>query len=445
MRVVIIGAGFGGLCLANGLQRHPDIEIEVFERHTDPSHELAGYGLHVGADGKRAVRHCLDGASFQRFLAATTPAGSKWAFRDTNLNTIALRDDAKISARPAEDVETRAVHRFEFRDILLKGLRLRGDGGKVQVHWGKSFVRHEEEFSDSNPNANGNGNANANREERGAGSGSIRAFFEDGTSALGDVLVGADGSKSLVRQQRLPGLKREELGVAIICGRYQLTPDRVKHLPELMTDGSLNNIVPWGKGWLFLASFPSTEVEDVKEDYTLWAYVVPKGEVDMETMKRLSAEEMRDLALEGVGGWKDEIVRIVKDVDLSTVSPILLRSMPVLKDWTSSRVVLIGDSVHNMTPMAGVGANIALRDAHLLSDLLAEAQDGKMALIEAIAKYEVEMKRYANAAVALSRQIAKGASSTSAMQRWAFHGLLRLAQASPRVMRHTIGAGALQD
>ncbi|KAK6373669.1 hypothetical protein LTS17_008162 [Exophiala oligosperma] len=451
MRVIIIGAGFGGLCLANGLlQRHRsddddmNMDIQVFERHSGPDHDLAGYGLHVDGDGKKALRHCLDGDTYRRFLAASTPAGSKWAFRGTrDLGTIAVRDDSKISGKPEEEVERRAVHRFEFRDILLKGLRKQGDeaaiGVKVQVHWGKSFVRYEE-ISRADANANGNEFVN----------GSVRAYFQDGTSAEGDILVGADGSKSLVRQQRFPDLTREDLGIAIICGRYQLTPDRVKKLPDFMTDGSLNNIVPRGKGWLFLASFPHTEFENVRESYTLWAYVVPKGDVDMNTIKQMTPEKMRDLVLDGVKGWKSTelgLGRVIKDVDLTTISPIILKSMPVLpKDWNgSSKVVLLGDSIHNMTPMAGVGANVALRDAHLLTDTLVEVQNGKTNMTEAITKYEVEMKGYANAAVALSRQIAQGASSTSTVQRWAFHGLLRLAQACLLVMRHTIGRGALED
>ena len=56
MRVLIISAGFGGLCLANGLQQEKGIQVQVYERHADPSHELAGYGLHVGSDGKRALQ-----------------------------------------------------------------------------------------------------------------------------------------------------------------------------------------------------------------------------------------------------------------------------------------------------------------------------------------------------------------------------------------------------
>lgn len=76
MRILIIGAGFGGLTLANNLQQEPGLDVHVFERHEDPSHELAGYGLHIGADGKRALKRCRSAESYEHFLNIATTAES---------------------------------------------------------------------------------------------------------------------------------------------------------------------------------------------------------------------------------------------------------------------------------------------------------------------------------------------------------------------------------
>ena len=123
-----------------------------------------------------------------------------------------------------------------------------------------------------------------------------------------------------------------------------------------MTDGSLNNIIPYGKGWLFIASFPSAEAErGPYENYTLWAYVIPKSETPTNP-KALSASELRDIALAGIRGWATPLVTVVRDADLSTVTPIVLRSMPQLHPWEPNNVALFGDAIHNMTLMAGVGA-----------------------------------------------------------------------------------------
>lgn len=93
--------------------------------------------------------------------------------------------------------------------------------------------------------------------------------------------------------------------------------------------------------------------------------------------------------------------------------------------------------------MAGVGANTALRDAHVLSEALKDATDGRSSVIDAIAKYESAMRGYANAAVALSRRNAESASG-GYLSRQGFRILLRLAQASPPIMRATLGRSAVK-
>ena len=94
--------------------------------------------------------------------------------------------------------------------------------------------------------------------------------------------------------------------------------------------------------------------------------------------------------------------------------------------------------------MAGVGANTALRDAHVLTEALKGAADDRSSIIDAIAKYESAMRGYANTAVALSRRNAESASSSGFLSRQGFRILLRLAQASPPIMRATLGRSAVK-
>jgi 2-polyprenyl-6-methoxyphenol hydroxylase-like FAD-dependent oxidoreductase len=61
-----------------------------------------------------------------------------------------------------------------------------------------------------------------------------------------------------------------------------------------------------------------------------------------------------------------------------------------------------GDAIHSMSPSRGEGANTALRDAHLLRDVLVEAVSGGVALADVTARYEAEMPRYGFEAVANS-------------------------------------------
>ena len=422
MKVLVVGGGIGGLCLANGLRKE-GIDVRVFERHSSPEADKGGYFIHLEGQGLKALQRCLNKDGWEDFLATSTPTGAQWAFRDPQLQLIAMRDDVQITGKSLDVVGRRAIERWELRGVMLKAL---GSGEPEIVQWGKTFTHYED-----------------------IEGGRVRACFEDGTTAEGDVLIGADGSKSKVREQRLPHVQREDLGIVAVCGQYPLDEASSKELPDLMKDSSLNNIIPYGKGWLFVSSWHSQgkhgDVSHGRSDgYTLWAYFIPKVETPPNVME-LQTAELRDLVLRGVRGWAPSIEKIVEKADLSTVAPVYFRCAPHLDLWNPNNTTVLGDAIHNMTPAAGLGANTALRDAQNLTDLLVEAVLNKSGVVEAIGEYETKMRPYANAAVALSRQIAEGAASTSMLQRFMFRMVLSLAQAVPFVMRATIGRGAVES
>jgi 2-polyprenyl-6-methoxyphenol hydroxylase-like FAD-dependent oxidoreductase len=342
-------------------------------------------------------------------------------FRDTELQLLAERNDAKISGVPAREIERRGIGRVELRDILLDGLN---DHDAVRVHWNKKFTS----FSRL-PN------------------GRIRVRFADNTTVDGDVLIGADGAQSSVRKQYLPHIQRLDLGVHAIAGRCELSEEQRATLPTDLTNGSLNNIVPRGKGWMFVSSWtlPSTsQTHDVGKmvPHAVWAYVVP-AEDDSMIISSHTSSDLQKCVLRGIDRWSSGLRELVTNTDVSTISCIPLRSMPFLEAWAPSNITLLGDAIHNMTPMAGVGANTALRDAELLTAWLTQAAANNIQLNDAIGHYESMMRVYANEAVGLSKRNAMSASSGAGIQRWFFRMLLRAAQASPLVMRETIGREAI--
>jgi 2-polyprenyl-6-methoxyphenol hydroxylase-like FAD-dependent oxidoreductase len=117
--------------------------------------------------------------------------------------------------------------------------------------------------------------------------------------------------------------------------------------------------------------------------------------------------------------------------DPATVAPVPLRSMDVLPEWAPSPVTLLGDAIHNMTPMAGIGANTALRDADALRRALTAGTGDSIA--ERVGRYEAEMRGYANEALALSTRNARNAASTKRMPRLAFRTLLKVTNAIPPI------------
>jgi 2-polyprenyl-6-methoxyphenol hydroxylase-like FAD-dependent oxidoreductase len=107
--------------------------------------------------------------------------------------------------------------------------------------------------------------------------------------------------------------------------------------------------------------------------------------------------------------------------------------MPLLEAWDANPVTLLGDAIHNMTPMAGIGANTALRDAEHL--MRAFAAPGPQSVVERVAHYEHTMRAYANDALAMSTYNARHAASEARLGRAAFRTMLRIANVVPPVKR----------
>jgi choline dehydrogenase-like flavoprotein len=68
INVIIIGAGTGGLCLAQGLKR-AGMSVAVYERDRTRRDGLQGYRVGIDADGKRALRANLPPELYNTFLA----------------------------------------------------------------------------------------------------------------------------------------------------------------------------------------------------------------------------------------------------------------------------------------------------------------------------------------------------------------------------------------
>lgn len=190
--VLIIGGGLGGLCLAQGLKK-AGISLALYERDRSSNDRLQGYRIHIEPQGNRALHACLSPELFEAYVATAGTGGNGIRIVTEQLQEICFFP-AHASHTDPEKLDL-SVSRITLRQVLLSGL-------DEIVHFNKTFT-HYEEMPD----------------------GKITAFFEDGTRATGDVLVGADGGNSRVRKQLLPCAERIETGAVAIMGKLPWTEE----------------------------------------------------------------------------------------------------------------------------------------------------------------------------------------------------------------------------
>ncbi len=401
-RVVVIGAGIGGLCLAQGLRR-VGVDVTVYERDQNRDARLQGYRLSIEPPGARALRECLPDALWDAFRAASGDQGDRMGVFTEQLVQLMQEDPRSGSDDP--DGGSHAVSRFSLRQILLSGL-------DDVVKFDKEFVEYR-------------------RTDAG-----VTACFADGSTASGDLLVGADGARSRVCGQFLPQARRIETPAIGIGGKLPLTDEILEWLPDFLTQ-TKNMILP-RRDFLFTAVFrrrhsppgtsvPNTALQAVLQnvddnDYIMWAFVA--HERSLHDVAGLRGEPLRQRVEHRMRDWHPDLRRLI--AESGAVEQFKFAAAGRVRPWQSGDVTLLGDAIHYMPPVGGMGGNAALQDAATLTKAMARVQHGELTLPTALAGYEAEMLRRGFATVRETRLYTALAISRSAALRRIARGFFRL-------------------
>lgn len=162
-----------------------------------------------------------------------------------------------------------------------------------------------------------------------------------------DLVVGCDGRRSVVRQKA--GLAVRNLGAPIDVLWMRLT--------RRDTDPN----VPFGRfdrGRIFIMLF--------RDEFWQCAFVIPKG--GLEAVKARGIESFRRDVAEIAPAVADRVneLRTWDDVKLLTVA------VDRLTKWYRPGLLCVGDAAHAMSPVGGVGINLAIQDAVAAANILAE-------------------------------------------------------------------------
>ncbi|KAF9127565.1 hypothetical protein BGX30_014731 [Mortierella sp. GBA39] len=211
------------------------------------------------------------------------------------------------------------------------------------------------------------------------GDNGITVTFSDGTTASGDILIGADGAYSAVRQNlfkrlkahnKLPAADDVPLPYSTVCLVGQTRPLDPAVFPHLLQDdcqfiNTLGENKPWAGTvcWSIIrfVEESKTSTDDKNHHSTVDQEWGPEAAEAMCNEVRhfpvMSGNEANPLTL------GDLIDHTPKDL----ISKVKLEEI-VFETWFGGRTVLMGDACHKLNPAGGVGCQNAMHDAIILAN-----------------------------------------------------------------------------
>jgi 2-polyprenyl-6-methoxyphenol hydroxylase-like FAD-dependent oxidoreductase len=206
----------------------------------------------------------------------------------------------------------------------------------------------------------------------------------------------------------IPDANIDELHWAIY-GRSPITPDVLDQVPDVLID-TFNRVIGDGDAAFSVATCRTLEPATVAAariapgvtlsevpPYLQW--ITPMLDpryrtADPATLHRVASEMVAD--------WHPGVRAVLAHADVAATFPVAVTSARPVDHWDTTNVTLLGDAIHTMSPGRGDGANIALRDAQVLTRVLVQAAQGQRTLTDAKRTYETDMLQYGFAAVAQS-------------------------------------------
>jgi 2-polyprenyl-6-methoxyphenol hydroxylase-like FAD-dependent oxidoreductase len=350
--VLIVGGGIAGQALALFLKK-AGMTSAVYEAR-GPSHGIGG-GLGLAPNGMNvlAALECAEA------LKARSSAAPVSYFRDERGRLLARLDNG--GTRYGEPLI--AAMRSDLYAVLTDAIR----GQAIPLTYNKALARIETRAD------------------------AVVAHFSDGSTARGDLLVGADGVHSRTRREIMPNAPEPEfVGITGIGGTVALAD-----MPELAPEQSRSFTFTFGPQGF--AGFSGGRLGE-----EMWWANLPREKPYSETeLAALSSDVLRRMLLGRFAGYYEPIPSLIaRTHDIIALNIFDIQSLP---SWHANRVMLIGDAAHAVSPNSGQGASLALEDAMYLAKLLRDCRGDYRA---AFGRFERDRKPRVERIVAAGRRAA---------------------------------------
>ena len=330
LKVVVVGAGMGGLTAAVAMQQ-AGYEVEIYDRVSEL--RPAGAGISLWSNGVKVLNKLGLGPQIANIggpmqqMAYYTKTGELL----TRFSLTPLIERVGQSPYP--------VSRTDLQAMLLDAV------GSEQVQLNKCCVAIEQTAE------------------------SATAIFEDGHRATGDLVVAADGTHSIIRTHVLgQPTERRYVGYVNWNGLVDATDD----------------LAPLNSWDIYVGNGQRASLMPVGGDRFYFFFDVPLPKGSDRNPERFQQELSNHFQ-----GWAKPVQTLISRLDPNRTNRVEIHDIEPLEKLIKGRVALIGDAAHSTSPDLGQGGCQAMEDAWELANCLATTN---ISVEDALARYENNRK-----------------------------------------------------
>ncbi len=321
--VLVIGAGLGGLAAAGCLLK-AGYDVAVYEQA--PVLGEIGAGIQVSANAMHVMNHL--GIGDEVTARSVQPAGYVFRLHDTGeiIDSFSLAaDHERLHRAPYNQ-----IHRADFHELLANAVRVQKADA---IHLNKRATGFDETEA------------------------GVTVHFVDGTSATGALVVGADGVKSVIRDQiagEVPATYTGDSAWRLTIPRERLPSGFMDAVMSVWMGPGKHAVSYWIRNGELLNFVGAVETPTPSEES--WTLRFPWADL------RADFE-----------GWHADILTVIDLVDREECYRWALYRRPTIEKWSTARATILGDAAHATLPYLAQGAAMAIEDGAVLTRALQES------------------------------------------------------------------------